>query len=562
MSRPTAILAAASLLGLVAAVPAAGGSAPAVLTDAERIAAERAIVTLAAPEERTGAGQIIEQVVRRNHLEPAGSIPELGQVVVDLGGAQVADLRARLESDPRVLGVERDRVAQFRFVPNDPVYAAIDPNAPSADRAQWHLRRLGAEAAWELSRGARAEVAVIDTGVDVGHPDLAPRITGRLDCSHSTPPLCSGTAVADSVGHGTHVAGLACADANNAYGLASVGFDCGIFAVRVELCSSISQAIVHAADRGSDAINLSLGGCGSTLSSAIAYAWGKGSIPVASGTNCPVPGALDCPDPGAPNFPAEAIQAEGTGPDLDQGRGLVVTAAKHSGDRAGFAQRTDGVSVAAYGAASDQFGGQRGILSTWPAATTSLDSGSVLPPSPPCGCRRAFGTDSRFAYLSGTSMAAPQVSGLVALMRAAKPSLSAPKLVRLVKLSASGCATYGGGLGWGRVEAHTAVAAARGRDLAPPHSRVRRARAGRILVKRFEGGCSKELPRSGVRRVVVFASVNGGRFRRVGKTSRRSLRFEAKPGRRYRFFSVAVDKDGNREKPPARPDAKLRTKRR
>jgi hypothetical protein len=64
-----------------------------------------------------------------------------------------------------------------------------------------------------------------------------------------------------------------------------------------------------------------------------------------------------------------------------------------------------------------------------------------------------------------------------------------------------------------------------------------------------------------VRKVIVFASVNGGRFRRVGKTSRRSLGFAAKPGRRYRFFSVAVDKDGNREKPPAQPDAKLRARR-
>jgi long-subunit acyl-CoA synthetase (AMP-forming) len=61
---------------------------------------------------------------------------------------------------------------------------------------------------------------------------------------------------------------------------------------------------------------------------------------------------------------------------------------------------------------------------------------------------------------------------------------------------------------------------------------------------------------SGVKKVIVFASRNGGRYRRVGKTKSNSLLFHPRRGGHYSFFSIAVDKDGNREGPPARPDAK------
>ena len=67
-----------------------------------------------------------------------------------------------------------------------------------------------------------------------------------------------------------------------------------------------------------------------------------------------------------------------------------------------------------------------------------------------------------------------------------------------------------------------------------------------------------KLPTAGVKKVLVFASANGGRYHRIGKTSKRKLHFHGKPGRRYRFYSIAVDNAGNREAPPAGPDAKLK----
>jgi serine protease len=402
-----------------------------------------------------------------------------------------------------------------------------------------------------MSLGAGAVVAVVDPGVDATHPDLAGRIVGTAD--HDSTPSAAGPTV-DNVGHGTHTAGMACAQAGNGYGIASLGFDCGLFIEKVGLCSEVADSIVDAANRFSDAISMSLGSCGSSLQPSIDYAWGRGSVPVAAAGNTPTP------SPGS-NYPAQGIQPEGSGPNIDAGEGLVVTAVKYTGDRAAFAQKTTGVSVAAFGAATDSVsGGQQGILSTYPGNTTEFDASGCL-------CRTSVNGDNRFAYLVGTSMATPQVAGLVALMRAVKPTLPAAKVARLIKLTAGNCAQYGNGIGWGVIRADEAVAAALGRDIDPPSSNVQRAKKARrsrlsLRLKSADGACSSELPIAGIKAVAVFASANGGAYHPVGKTKKSKFSFRAKRGRRYRFFSVAVDQAGNRESPPALPDAKAHIGRR
>jgi hypothetical protein len=81
--------------------------------------------------------------------------------------------------------------------------------------------------------------------------------------------------------------------------------------------------------------------------------------------------------------------------------------------------------------------------------------------------------------------------------------------------------------------------------------------AGRACPER---GTRPKPPVSGLETVRVFASANGGRYRRITKTTKKKIRFVGKPGRRYRFYSVAVDKAGNQEPAPATPDAKARLK--
>jgi serine protease len=544
----------------------------------------RVLVSVAAPAPPTGdsraAGELratrrarsqelLDTVGERNGLRVLGRSPAGGFIAVAPGAESLAALRERLQADPRVTSVRAEQRAEFRLNPNDPAFLYRDPNAPLDDFAQWHLAYQGFPRAWELGRGAGGEVAVLDSGVYVAHPDLAGRISGAVDCSAL---LCLGGDVSDESGHGTHVAGLACADSDSGYGLASTGFDCSLYAVKTDLglsYTSIINSIYAAADHGSDSINMSFGGGGpdADLKQALDYAWARGSVPVAAGANEPTPSA------GA-NYPAQYLQPEGSGPNIDAGQGLVVTSAKHSGVRSAFAQRTTGISVAAFGSASDAVtGGQQGILSTWPPETPepSIDT-EFENRDPPAPVRTSLFGDNRFAYLAGTSMATPQVAGLVALIRAERPAIPAGKLVRLVKLSAGNCGQYGDGLGWGLINADVALGAALDRDLDPPGSLVRRVRrAGeahdateggaraKLRLKRFDDSCSPELPHAGLKSVAILASVDGGPYRRLRKTRAKTIMLRLKDGHRYRFYSVAVDKAGNRESAPPTPDAKLRT---
>ncbi len=162
-------------------------------------------------------------------------------------------------------------------------------------------------------------------------------------------------------------------------------------------------------------------------------------------------------------------------------------------------------------------------------------------------------------------MATPQVAGVAALIRAVKPNIANTRVVHLIKATASHCGSYGDGIGWGVVRADQAVAAALDRDVAPPSSRVKRARRRHgalvLKIKRWDTsgstGCVK-LPTAGIRKVLLFASANGGRYHRIAKTRRAKVRFRGKRGRRYRFYSIGVDQAGNREAAPRKPDLKIR----
>ncbi len=508
-------------------------------------------------ELRVGSRRILDRVAQRNDLGVESSNAEIGALSVDLGAGGLTTLRTKLANDPRVRAVRPDLPAQLRYSPNDYGFIHQDVNAPNGDLGQWNLIREGGPRAWDFSKGTGAEVAMVDTGVDGGHPDLTPSIVGAESFGTSSSPT------SDSEGHGTHTAGLACGDADNGYGIASMGFHCGLFIAKIRgFCSDVANGITAAANRNSDVISMSLGGCPpDPVTSALSYAESRNAVLVAAADNDRAPSG-SCGLLLGTNclYPEEWMQPLGSGPVADADRGLVVTAAKYDGTLAGFAESTSRVSVAAFGAASNLGStGQQGILSAWPANSVSDDS---------VGGRTTVNGDDRFAYLVGTSMATPQVAGLAALIRSVKPDMPNTQVVHVIKATASHCGSYGDGIGWGLIRADQALAAATGADIDPPTSRILRARRARhrAVVLKIErndpqpsGGCVNP-PAAGVKKVAVFASANGGRYHAIGKTSKGKLRFRAKRRRRYRFYSVAVDYAGNREAPPVTPDAKLKRK--
>jgi serine protease len=558
MRRVALTVAALAALSIVIAATAGARPSAPVLT--------RAVVMVSTPDLPAGqspkarvrwhdlradSSEILDRVADRNGLRVATSIPEVGELSVALGPGGLPALRRSLAGDPRVESVRPDPPVQLRYSPNDFAFTHPDAHAPSGDLSQWNLIREGAPHAWDLSRGTGAEVAMIDSGVDGGHPDIAGRIAGAAAFGTASPTT-------DSIGHGTHTAGLACGDSDNGFGVASMGFDCSLFIAKLAFpgpCSNVSDAITAAANRNSDVISMSLGGCDSALVPALSYAQSRGSVLVAAGDNSPNPtgscgilGTNDC------IYPEEWLQPNGTGPNAGFDRGLVVTSAKYDGTRSAFAELTNRVSVAAFGSASNAVGGQQGILSTWPANSVDDDDS---------GGRTTVNGDNRFSYLVGTSMATPQVAGLAALIRAVKPNLANTKIVHLIKATASHCGAYGDGIGWGLIRADQAVAAALDRDAGAPSSKVKKPKRDHgvvnLRIKRHDtsGGTScVKLPTAGVKKVLVFASANGGAYHRIGKTSSARLHFHGKRSRRYRFFSIAVDNAGNREAPPTGPDAK------
>jgi serine protease len=541
------------LAAALATVALAAIAAPAAQAAAPRHT-DRWLVVLDRPGQAQSPA-LVQRLLDRTGMRRSGpGAPSLG--VLTLSGPRRAI--ARLRRDPAVAGLSREWVRELRRVPNDPAVAAPEDRyavAPGTS-IQWALARQGFPDAWDVTTGEAARVAVLDTGIDGGHPELA----GKILTAES---VAGGDPRADSDGHGTHVAGLACAATDDGRGVAGAGWGCRLHVIKLgqdlrggipdeNIVGGLAMAMAHRPH----AINMSFGGGPESpaLDAAIQAAYDRGIVLVAAASNQGETGQ---------GAPASMLQRDDAA-NIDAGRGLVVTAADFEDTRAGTG-RGPGVSLAAYGL-YDERRGPPGLISTYPGASTAREVPPCSRMALPVCSRRDIGGVNAYAYLEGTSMATPQVAALAALVGALNPRLATSEKLRIIKETARSSGGWNPDLGWGILDAGHAVDVARRIDRLAPASRVRLARRGarrvRLAFRFRDPGARRGLAPSGVKRIELYGR-RGTRPVRKLRTlrPRRRIVMRLRPGR-WRLYTRATDAAGNVEAAPRRADARFRVKRR
>jgi subtilisin family serine protease len=290
-----------------------------------------------------------------------------------------------------------------------PAAASAQTNDPYFG-LQWGPQQVNAPQAWSTSTGSGATIAIVDSGVDLDHPDLAGKIAGGatfIDCADQANGCgngdwdSGGQAAGAPDPHGTHVAGIAAATTNNGTGIAGTAPDARLLAVKVlgeegGSFEDIAAGIRWSVRNGADVVNLSLGalpgvqaltytGLISDVTDAIAEARAAGVVVVAAAGN-----DFASPLCGTPAFEDGA---------------LCVAATDRNELRAAYSNLTlkpDLQAVAAPGGAAF-LRCQDDIISTVPAGTES-------------SCKSAGGAG--YDFYAGTSMATPHVAGVAALLAA------------------------------------------------------------------------------------------------------------------------------------------------
>ncbi|HBN09645.1 MAG TPA: hypothetical protein DD435_13675 [Cyanobacteria bacterium UBA8530] len=317
-------------------------------------------------------------------------------------GISPEGLLAKVSKDPVVSAGELDRIVLLDNLTVD------DPERGQ----QYNLDRVVAEKAWEVSMGEEIKIAIVDTGVDQNHPDLA----GKLLPGQNI--LDSALYPKDDVGHGTHVAGIAAAATNNRLGIAGMAPNAKIIPVKVidrarGSASSFARGIIWAADHGADVMNMSFGTYEPSvvLQKAVAYAIEKNVVLVSTMGN---------DDEERKRYPAAYPGV------------IAVGSIDRQDQKSSFSNYGDWITITAPGTK---------IYSTAPTYPTSLVS------------------SNGYAFLSGTSMAAPLVTGIVALVRSQKKGATPAQVKEILQKSADdlGAPGFDKEFGYGCVNARRAL---------------------------------------------------------------------------------------------------------
>jgi subtilisin family serine protease len=350
-------------------------------------------------------------------------IPQLHMHVLRVPpGKRAAELVEAYRDHPLVEFVEVDRPGRTALIPNDPWY----------DRSltpEWHLPQISAPAAWDVTTGSPdVVIAIIDSGVFSAHEDLASKMVSGWNVYRDNADT------SDNTGHGTLVAGGAAAASNNGIGVASVAWGSRLMPVVVtengwSNGSYLAAGLVWAADHGAAVANMSFEMIGSqTLSSGAQYFCERGGVVV-------------------------------------QGAGNSATVDPSTNDPSILK-----VSGTSYGDA------------LW----TSTVTGASIDLAAPAVQIVAPNVTGSYSLATGTSMAAPIVAGVAALVMSANPGLGSAEVQQALIDSADdfGPTGWDSGYGWGRVNAARAVELARDggtRDTTPPTAHIVQPEDGEIV---------------------------------------------------------------------------------
>lgn len=330
-----------------------------------------------------------EQVEVRRELDAVGAS------LLKINQGSVAEIIAQAENCPQVIFAEPNyELFALDTFPNDTYWGQ-----------QYGLSAIHAPQGWDLETGSTAVViAIIDTGVDLVHPDLASKLVPGYDFVNDD------SVPQDDNGHGSHVAGIAAASSNNDTGISGVSWGARIMPVKVLNASAsgtfadAAAGIIWAADNGAHIINLSLGGSSHSqiFQDAIDYAYGKGVMLIASSGNA---------GSGFILYPARFPNV------------MAVGATDSNNVLAGFSNYGPELDVVAPGV---------NIYSTGLGA---------------------------YYYNSGTSMAAPFVSGLASILRGMPGSGSPANLAWTIKSTALDLGVLGNDIyyGDGLIQMDTAI---------------------------------------------------------------------------------------------------------
>jgi len=279
--------------------------------------------------------------------------------------------KASLLADPNVLRIDDDLIINATGKPSKPSKPGKPSNPQPAEILPWGIDRINAELAWQATAGSAVKVAILDTGIDLNHSDLKDNIKGNFNAIN---PRKSGQ---DDNGHGTHVAGTVAA-VNNDIGVIGAAPEAYLYAVKVlksdgsGWLSDLIEGLGWCINNQMQIVNMSLGSSGDNQSfhDAITAAYNAGIVLVAAaGNNGATGGAIDYPGKYQETIAVSAI---------DQNDMLS--------------------SFSSYGPEVDLAAPGSNIYSTY--------------------------NNNYYKYLSGTSMATPHVSGVVALICATEIDLS------------------------------------------------------------------------------------------------------------------------------------------